>query len=230
MSLRSGSKQLDSDGTDFRMRLRSMKYKLNLSPRLDVSAPSITGAQVPPAVPQFFAWQPSTWPATPSAVDEKFVYGLKRIFEDSILGEIANVISDAEKATGDLQHRGHVVGIALLCALDAISSYGYGAKNGKQIPAFVRAHFPAEYHPHARSLLLLYRHAMVHSWNLFEASISPGHEKITKTNGGISFGLLTFFEGLTQATENFLERLAIDPVLQGNVLKRYRWLKKSARP
>jgi hypothetical protein len=71
---------------------------------------------------------------------------------------------------------------------------------------------------------------MVHSWNLFEVSISPRHEKITETNGVVSFGLLTFFEDLTQATENFLERLATNPVLEENTLKRYRKLKKSARP
>ena len=90
-----------------------MRYKLDLSPKLDVSAPSITGARwgrqrrsdsLPGSrVPG---------PATPSVVDEKFIYGLKRIFEDSILGEIANVISDAQKCNDDLQHRGHVVAIA----------------------------------------------------------------------------------------------------------------------
>src|SRR5436309_7254487 len=98
-----------------------MKYKLNLSPKLYVSSAPITGAQVGTA-PQtlFFAWQPSTWPAVPAIVDEKFIKTLKQIFEDSILGEIAHVISDAHKCNGDLQHRGHVVAISLMCALDAI--------------------------------------------------------------------------------------------------------------
>ena len=103
-----------------------MKYKLNLGPKLDVSAPPITGAQIR-ATPQplpFVAWQPSTWPPTPPAVDAQFIFSLKRIFEESILSEIANVVSDATKCNGDLQHRGHVVAIALMCALDAIASYG----------------------------------------------------------------------------------------------------------
>lgn len=189
-----------------------MRYKLNLSPKLDLSAPSITGAPDvgKPQPVGVVAWLPSTWPAAPKAVDEKFVSTLKRIFEESILGEIANVISDAQAQNGDLQHRGHVVAISLLCALDAISSYGYGARCGKQIPDFVRAHFPAPYRPHANSLLTLYRHAMVHSWNLFEVSITPGNERIAKVGGTLSFELLDFFEALTMAAGEFLERLEHD--------------------
>lgn len=206
-----------------------MKYKLNLSRKIDVLAPAITGAQVGLPPSQFIAWQPSTWPTAPGAADEAFILILKRIFEESILSEIANVISDAEKCNGDLQHRGRVVAIALLCAMDALSSYGYGAKNGKQIPAFVRAHFPDEYRPHAQALLKLYRHAMVHSWNLFRVSISPGQENISEAGGTLSFGLLNFFGALTFAAADFLERLAVDPNLQRNTLIRYRKLRNSAR-
>src|SRR5260370_3995706 len=100
-----------------------MKYTLDLSPKLNVSAPSITGAQIAaPASPRLLAWQPSTWPATPTAVGEKFVFTLKQIFEESILGEIANVVSDATKCNVDLQHRGHLVRLSLICALEPISS------------------------------------------------------------------------------------------------------------
>lgn len=208
-----------------------MKYKLDLSPKLDVSVPSITGA---PGVgePQptgFVAWQPSTWPEAPTAVDERFVFTLKRIFEESILGEIANVISDAQAQNGDLQHRGHVVAIALLCALDAISSYGYGARSGKQIPDFVRVHFPALYKAHANSLLTLYRHAMVHSWNLFEVSITPGNEQVAKVGGTLSFGLLNFFDALKLAAGEFLEHLERDTSLQKKTLDRYKQLRKTAK-
>jgi len=127
-----------------------MKYKLNLSPKLDVSAPPITGAQVAtPASPQFIARQPSTWPATPAQVDERFIYALKRIVEESILGEIGNVIADVQKCNGDLQHRGHVVAISLMCALDAISTYGYRGKRGTHIRDFIADHFPVDYQPHA---------------------------------------------------------------------------------
>ena len=67
---------------------------------------------------------------------------LKRIFEVSMLMEINNVIEDATQRNGSLEHRGHVLAISLLCALDAISSYGYGRKNGRQIPPFIRAISP----------------------------------------------------------------------------------------
>jgi hypothetical protein len=40
---------------------------------------------------------------------------VKKIFEESILGEIANVVSDATKCNGYLQYRGHVVAISLMC-------------------------------------------------------------------------------------------------------------------
>lgn len=208
-----------------------MKYKLDLSPKFNVLAPPITGA---PDVGQphpndLIAWQPSTWPGAPTAVDEKFIFTLKRIFEESILGEIENVISDAQAQNGDLRHRGHVVAIALLCALDAISSYGYGARCGKQMPEFVVAHFPPKYRAHARSLLTLYRHAMVHSWNLFEVSITPGNEQIAKAGGTVSFGLLNFFDALKIAGGEFLEQLEHDARLQKNTLERYRQLRKTAK-
>jgi len=192
-----------------------MQYKLDFSQKLDVLVPSVTGAPVGIVVARpLYAWQPSTWPAAPATVDEDFVKTLKKIFEESILGEINNVIEDAKARAGGLQHRGHVVAIALMCALDAISSYGYGRKNGKQIPPFVRAHFPRDCHPHADELRRLYRNAMVHSWNLFEVSITPGDEKIAAAGGVISFGLQNFFEALKEGTEHFLHRLEFDTKLQ----------------
>jgi len=209
-----------------------MKYKLDFSQKLDVSAPSITGAPDvgKPQPPTFVAWQPSTWPAAPAAVDQAFIENLNRIFEESILSEINNVISDANEVVGSLQHRGHVVAISLLCALDAISSYGYGARCGKQIPEFILAHFPSAYYPHANSLLYLYRHAMVHSWNLFEVSITPGNEGIAGSGGVISFGLLNLFQALVEATEDFLDKLTFDAALQQKTLARYGALITSAKP
>ncbi len=216
-----------------------MKYKLNFSPKLDVSAPSASGAFIStpasgfvavPAAPPFYAWQPSTWPPAPNAMDDAFIDNLKRIFEESILGEISNVIADAKNANGDLQHRGHVVAISLLCALDAISSYGYGAQSGHQIPDFVRGHFPREYHPHADAIRALYRNSMIHSWNLFAVSITPGDEPVAEIGGVISFGLLNFFDALSIATENFLEALLTDAALQTRTLARYNSLRNSARP
>src|ERR1700732_4450900 len=103
-----------------------------------VSVPSVTGAIIPGSS-GFLAWQPSTWPPAPQTWNAGLIATVQKIFEESMLNEIENVIADAGK---NLEHRGHVVAIALLCALDAISSYGYGAKSGKQIPDFVQAHFP----------------------------------------------------------------------------------------
>lgn len=205
-----------------------MKYKIDLSQKLNTSAPPASGNGGPQRTP-FYAWQPSTWPTPPKTVDEDFIRTLKRIFEDSILIEISNVVSDAEKSAEGLQHRGHVVAIALLCALDAISSYGYGRRNGKQTPDFIVAHFPADFHPHAAQLRKLYRNAMIHSWNLFEASISPGREPITN-NGAISFGLMTFFDALVQGTQDFLEKLEYEANLQKKTLERYEELRGSAKP
>jgi hypothetical protein len=206
-----------------------MKYKLDLREKLDVSSTPASGYAGPLPTP-FYAWQPSTWPAAPAAVDEAFILTLKRIFEDSILIEINNVIEDAKVRTGSLEHRGHVVAIALLCALDAISSYGYGPRNGRQIPPFVRAHFSGEYHAHAPALLRLYRHAMVHSWNLFQATLLPGNEPIaTSGSGTVAFGLLNFYEALQSGTIDYLNKLETSAGLQRNTLNRYRALKRSAR-
>lgn len=208
-----------------------MKYKLNLSPKLDFSAPPITGAQVGVAQPsKFVSWQPSTWSPVPVAVTEDFVLTLKQIFEESILGELANVISDATKCNGDLEHRGHVVAIALMCALDAISTYGYRGKRGTHIRDFIANHFPPDYQKHSADIYGFYRCSLVHSWNLFEASISPGTEPISNVGGTLSFGLLNFFDALTFATADFLEHVEGDANLEHNTLERYKQLQESAKP
>jgi len=204
-----------------------MKYKLNFSPKVNVSAPPITGALVGPAAPAFFAWQPSTWPVTPAAVDEPFIYALKQIFEESILGEINNVIADVHRSNGDLQNRGHVLAISIMCALDAIACYGYRKHH---FADFIVAHFPADYHAHAVQIFELYRNSLIHSWNLFEASIYPDDSRVRMEGGTLAFGLLNFFGALVQGTGDFLERLAIDPELQKNTLARYDKLKRTAKP
>jgi hypothetical protein len=207
-----------------------MKYKHPKPGTVSVAAPDASGVNIdqspPPATAAFYPWQPSTWPLAPKKVDANFIFTLEKIFKESILGEIENVIEDARKSNGDLQHRGHVVAIALMCALDAISSYGYRKHN---VAKFVKAHFPAEYRSHADALYKLYRNSMIHSWNLFRATILPGNEKITKARGTLSFGLLDFFAALQSGVKDFLVRLRTDKHLQTNSLNRYRKLKKSAR-
>jgi hypothetical protein len=102
-----------------------VKYRLAFSHKLGVTTPPASGAMVGARQhPTFVAWQPSTWSAAPAAVDDNFINTLKRIMEDSMLAEIQNVIDDAHKIHGTLIYRGHVVAVALMCALDAVASYG----------------------------------------------------------------------------------------------------------
>jgi hypothetical protein len=209
-----------------------MKYPTQLSTSVNAS----TGAhavRIVSAKTTIFAWLPSTWPPAPHAVDKRFVITLKSIFDDSMLLEINNVIEDAQARNGGLQHRGHVVAIALMCALDAISAYGYrgvGAwKKGAHIEAFIGNHFSPEYHPYASEICRLYRNALIHGWNLFEATLHSGNERINRTNGILSFGLLEFFVSLQAATDDFLANLLGNPSLEKNTLARYRRLRASAK-
>ncbi len=206
-----------------------MLYRLDMTPLSPLVSMPVSGANVSAAgLIQFVPWQPSAWPQAP-ADDHDFVLVLKRIFELSMFLEISNVIEDATARTGALEHRGHVIAIALFCALDAISSYGYGALSGRQIPAFIREHLPVPYRQHAGALLKAYRHAIVHSWNLFSVAITPGNEPISTSRGVISFGLLDLFSALTEATEDFLERLRLQPALMHSARSRYNSLRRSAR-
>jgi hypothetical protein len=190
-----------------------------------LSVPSVTSAIIPD--PDFLPWQPSTWPKAPVKWDPSLITTIRKIFDEAMLNEIDNVISDAG---GNLDHRGHVVAIALLCALDAISSYGYGRENGRQIPPFIRAHFPKEYHPHAKALLRLYRHSMVHSWNLFEATILPGNDPVKTSKGGcLTFGLLHLREAISRGVADYLKTLETSKALQTKTLNRYRALRASAK-
>src|SRR5713226_8570061 len=99
-------------------------YKLDLTPLSPLASPAASGFGSPADIVQFVPWQPSAWPDAPTDHHE-FATVLKRIFELSMLIEINNVIEDAVERNGTLEHRGHVLAISLLCALDAISSYGY---------------------------------------------------------------------------------------------------------
>lgn len=208
-----------------------MKYKMPAPETVSVAVPSVTGANIVPQAaagsPAFYSWKPSTWP-THTKFTPAFIETLEQIFQESILGEIANVIADIKKSNGDLQHRGHVVAISVMCALDAISSYPYRKHN---MSKFVAAHFPAAYKPYANALYRLYRNSMIHSWNLFEAGIAPGTGTIMKgQNGTLVFGLEDFFQALSSGVEDFLKKLEADVPLQKNTLNRYNKLRKTAKP
>lgn len=211
-----------------------MKYKTT---RPSLLTPPVTGALVGAALPiggvKLIPWQPSTWPPAPAAVDADFIATLKTIIQQSILDEIDNVIGDAKAHNGNLEHRGHVVAIALMCALDAISAYGNRGsgkwKGGAHIEKFVRSHFPREYHRYASAICQLYRNCLIHSWNLFEVTLLPGSDPV-RVDGTLSFGLLNFRDAMHVGVNDFLVELAKDRDLQRKTLVRYEILRKTAKP
>ncbi len=194
----------------------------------DVSAPSVTGAlvstTVTPQSTELVPWLPSTWPQPPAKVTQDFIKTLRSIFHESMLEEINNVITDAK---GDLNRRGHVVAISLMCALNAISTYGY---RGNHMSKFIEAHFSDDYKLHCDKFYTLYRNSLVHSWNLFEATLYPDNEPVKDIGGTLTFGLLNFKEALENSVADFLKKLETDIQLQNNTLNRYCILKKGAKP
>jgi hypothetical protein len=172
---------------------------------------------------------PSSWPDSIKC-DQEFMAALRRIFYESILGEIDNVIQDAKQCNGSLDHRGYVISIALMCALDSISSYGYGDRRGAQIPPFIQAHFPEEFRSLATTIRHHYRDVGVHSWHLFAVGITADDGKpITFFKGVPCINILHLNDALRAAVEDYFEKLKTDETLRSNTLKRYRALRKKAK-
>lgn len=189
----------------------------------------------------FAPWQPSTWPEPPIEWTPELADLLEAIFTETMLNELDNVIDDVLAHHGSLLHRGHVIALSLLCAVDTLSSYGYvraGAatcaacgrqdKTGPRFKRFIEEHFPAEYREFAQELYTLYRNSTVHSWHLFKVSILPGEDPIERDNGTIRFGLLSFFAAMKVAANDFFAKLRSEPTLQESALKRYSQLRASA--
>lgn len=177
----------------------------------------------------FMPWQPSTWPEPPYVYEDDFLVTLDRIIKETMLDEISNVINDATQVNDGLTHRGHVVLLALLCAVDSIAAYSFNGGVGDRYRFFIENYFPNDYRPHAADIYKLYRNSSVHSWNLFQAGIWPGNEALeVTTNGTLSFGLLNFNSALTVAVDAFLADIPNRADLQANVLSRYTELKNSA--
>jgi hypothetical protein len=99
------------------MKLRDFNYRHSPS----LQAPPITGAWVVGSSLQ--PWLPSTWPLCPSTVTNAFIETLGKIFKHGMLDEIDNVIEDAMARNGSLEHRGHVIAIAIMCAVDTVASF-----------------------------------------------------------------------------------------------------------
>jgi len=187
----------------------------------------------------FRAWQPSTWPKAPAKYDKNFSDVLQRIFNDSLLIEIQNVISDAPT----LEHRGHVVALSILCAIDALSSYAFRDINrdicttckrtdrvGPRYRQYIEGFFPVEYRQFAARIYNLYRNSITHSWNLFEAAMLPGNERIKEVNGTLVLGLKRLYTDLAASVQTFIVAMQNDAALQEAALFRYKELKLTARP
>lgn len=195
----------------------------------------------------FVPWQPSSWPEAPKDWEGEFGSALKFIIDETMMKEIENVFQDVlnqnEDRPNPLAHRGHVLLVALLCAVDTLSSYAYrnlekevcgecgrGDGVGPRYKRFIERHFPDSYKAYAEALYKVYRNTSVHSWHLFKVAIVPGHDDIREEGGSLVFGLLGFAAALRHAIENFFEKLKDDPELQASVLKRYTELRTTAIP
>jgi len=149
----------------------------------------------------------------------------------SMLDELRNVVGDIQAANpgnASMVHRGHVIAVAYMCALDAVSSYGYKNKNVKK---FIRNHFPDEYKGYASKIYPGYRHNLVHAWNLFgTAALLPGNETISGQGGGVSFGILNFVDAFEKGVSDLLIQLKTDKTLQERALYRYREVTGEIKP
>jgi hypothetical protein len=188
----------------------------------------------------FITWQPSTWPESGENFLLLIPY-IELIFKETILYEIGNVISDAKGINGNINHRGHVIALALFCAVDTISSYSYNKiegnicdkckkpeKIGPRYMKYIEEFFPECYKPYSSELYGFYRNASVHSWNFFKVGIYPNSEPIKRENNSISFGLLNFYDALGLSVNNFIDKLKLDIKLQKSCRSRYEELRSSA--
>ncbi|MBI5640486.1 MAG: hypothetical protein HZA17_08685 [Nitrospirae bacterium] len=175
----------------------------------------------------FYAWQPSTWPEPPESFNEEFRATLGTIFNESLLAEIGNVIGNPPNVI----HKGHVVALSILCAIDAIAAYAYNSSTvGDRYRTYVQSFFPSEYQPFAERIYKLYRNSIAHNWNLFEATMWADNRTISEAKGTINLGLLNLFDALRSSVNAFIEKLSADSTLQAAALHRYRELKRTARP
>ena len=165
------------------------------------SSISASGAYVVPEQLGTFAWLPSTWPSPPSVPDEAFIESLAAIFQTGMLDEIENVIEDAFARNGSLEHRGHVIGISMMCALDSLSRFA-SVQEGQRarVIAFVQNFFPCEFSTFADTIYTGFRNGLVHEWFMTEVAFLPNDEPITvEANETVSMGLLTFKRGLERS-------------------------------
>lgn len=177
---------------------------------------------------QFTPSQPSTWPAPPATFDNDFLRIFSTIVDETITKEFENVLSDIRNCSREgLKHRGHVIAVALLCAIDAVATYGYddaSIKNGRvkmRYTNFITNHFPADYRQYAEKIYLQYRNASAHGWHFLEVSITPDNTPLQDSNGHLSVGLLNLFQALKTGINDFVSTLNQNPNLQSKTIIRY---------
>lgn len=180
----------------------------------------------------FSAWLPSSWPITPTVVTPTFVETLHTVFHEGMLDEIRNVIDDAIARNGSLEHRGHVLAIAIMCAIDSVAAFTSqdmtkGAQQ-RRFTAFIGT-YVAEIAPYADDLYGADRNSLIHSWFLFRVAMSPDDQPISREpSGGVSVGLLTLHAALLEGVSRYLTSLASNPSLGEAALAQYDQLRSSA--
>lgn len=191
----------------------------------------------------FTPWQPSSWPKVPREYNDNFGKILKSIFIESLVLEIKNIISDMPKTKDgipNIEHRGHVLVLSILCAIDTLSSYafyntdiercsqcGRGDSISIRYQKYIDNFFPKEYKLFSKKIYKLYRNPITHSWNLFKATMLPGNDGIKEINGVVILGLLNFFNALEYSINSFIKKLKEDKNLQKSALLRYDELQSS---
>lgn len=204
-----------------------MRYQM-LTTTHKLSGNPVTGDFTVGNGKQFVAWQPSTWPNIDSLSAPEFVEVMRKIFDTTIIGEIKNVIDDILKNNSNLEQRGHVIAIVLMCATDTLCSYGWYKEN-ERFRYYIENCFPAAYKKFGVQLYKLYRCELIHSWNLFDVAIYPGNEKISEDNGTIQFGVLNYFSALKKSVNLLLKKMKSDPEILERCKKRYQDLRLTAK-
>lgn len=195
------------------------------------SAISVSGANAVNDADTFQPRLPSTWPVSAESPDASVVEVWKELFQQGILAEIDNVIGDAMTVNRSLSGRGHVVALAMMCALDSLSQFAYqGVQQHVRIAGFIERFFPPEFHPLRADINDHYRNCLIHEWFMTAVAFEPLNEPLRREgNGTISMGLLTFRKALHVAVDRFIEELRGDQEARQTAARRYRSIHGRAR-
>lgn len=201
--------------------------------RASTSAPAASGAIVGISSQQAYEPRlPSTWPPVTNPPDIPFVDILERLFKEGMLIELENVCSDILARGGaGLQGRGHVIGVAMMSALDSLSQFAYPAERQHiRIPQYVQDYFPPDFHVIRDELNSGYRNGLIHEWFMRQVAFLPGNEPISiQANGSPVLGLLTFKSGLAHSVASFLGVLRSSQERRIQAARRYHTLQTQTR-